>query len=179
MPHRPPIARELFATVPIALLGGVLHFAFEWSGGWPPLAVFAAVNESVWEHLKIAVWPAAGWALAEAAVLQGGGTAFWGARGIGLLAIPVLIAGVFYAYTAVLGHHVLAIDLVLFVAAIAAGQLLSAVLLRPAERSRPLRLAGCALLAVQLAAFASLTYAPPDVVLFDAPGPNAWTLSAG
>ncbi|SDG44654.1 hypothetical protein SAMN05216241_11327 [Limimonas halophila] len=178
MPDRPTVSRELLATVPIALVGGVLHFAFEWAGGWPPLAVFAAVNESVWEHLKIAFWPAAAWALGEAAVLRCGGAAFWGARGVGLFAIPLLIALVFYAYTAVLGHHVLGIDLALFVAAIAAGQTLSAALIGAARASRAVRVAGCALLVVQLAAFASLTYAPPDLVLFDAPSASAWTLSA-
>ena len=34
------------------LLGSGLHFAFVLLGSWAPLALVAAVNESIWEHLK-------------------------------------------------------------------------------------------------------------------------------
>lgn len=44
--------------IPVIILGGVLlHFCFDWSGRRRLLAVFAPVNESVWEHLKMAYWP--------------------------------------------------------------------------------------------------------------------------
>jgi hypothetical protein len=49
---------ELVGMVFIILLGSMLHFTFEWSGNQPIVGVFSAVNESVWEHLKIAFWPA-------------------------------------------------------------------------------------------------------------------------
>lgn len=42
-----------------------LHFAFERSGYWQPVAWLAADDESVWEHLKLASWPARLYALAE------------------------------------------------------------------------------------------------------------------
>ena len=42
---------ELAGIIFIVVLGSVLHFAFEWSGRWTPIAPIAAVNESVWEHL--------------------------------------------------------------------------------------------------------------------------------
>lgn len=41
----------------ISLSGSALHFVFEWLEEWPPVALIAAVNESVWEHLKLAFWP--------------------------------------------------------------------------------------------------------------------------
>ena len=49
---------ELLGIVFIIVLGGALHFVFDLSGEWPPLALIAAVNESVWEHLKLGFWPA-------------------------------------------------------------------------------------------------------------------------
>jgi hypothetical protein len=49
--------------VPIVLAGSALHFAFDWSGHWLPLALIAAVNESVWEPMKLAFWPAVTWAV--------------------------------------------------------------------------------------------------------------------
>jgi hypothetical protein len=45
---------EIIGIVFIVLAGGLLHFVFEWSGSWRPLAIIAAVNESTWEHLKLA-----------------------------------------------------------------------------------------------------------------------------
>jgi len=58
---------ELVGIAVISVLGSVLHFAFEWSGNSAPVGVFAAVNESVFEHLKLTYWPA----LVYAAVTYG------------------------------------------------------------------------------------------------------------
>jgi len=51
------LRRELAGAVFIILLGSMLHFTFELSGENPVVGVFSAVNESVWEHLKLAYWP--------------------------------------------------------------------------------------------------------------------------
>ena len=46
-----------------AFIGTLLHFAYEWSGFNPVFAVFGAVNESVWEHLKLLFFPMSVWIL--------------------------------------------------------------------------------------------------------------------
>ncbi|MFT3899363.1 MAG: DUF6512 family protein [Gordonia sp. (in: high G+C Gram-positive bacteria)] len=47
------------AAVPVIVIGGaLLHFLFEQSGRCAFVGVFAPVNESPWEHLKMAYWPA-------------------------------------------------------------------------------------------------------------------------
>jgi len=48
---------EIICVVAIILLGGPLHALFEQSGYWRPVALIAAVNESIWEHLKMFFWP--------------------------------------------------------------------------------------------------------------------------
>jgi len=48
---------ELAGIAVIFLAGSALHSAFDWTGHWRPIAWFAPVNESVWEHLKLAFWP--------------------------------------------------------------------------------------------------------------------------
>jgi hypothetical protein len=40
----------------IAIFGTSLHFFFELSNFWKPVVIIAAVNESTWEHLKMAFW---------------------------------------------------------------------------------------------------------------------------
>ena len=61
---------ELVGIIVISILGSVLHFVFEWSGNWAPVGVIAAVNESVWEHFKIAFWPALFYAHIRVPVFQ-------------------------------------------------------------------------------------------------------------
>ena len=47
------LSRFLF----ISVLGVLLHFTYEWSGDNPSVALFSAVNESTWEHLKLLFFP--------------------------------------------------------------------------------------------------------------------------
>ena len=48
---------EIAGVAVIIILGTTLHFWFEWTGYWRPMALIAAVNESTWEHFKMAFWP--------------------------------------------------------------------------------------------------------------------------
>lgn len=152
-------------TVPIFLAGSVLHFAYDWSGAWLPVALVAAVNESVWEHLKIAFWPAFLHGVLEWRLLRHDYPGFWLARGIGLLVTPLAIAGLFYGYTALLGRHMLTADIGTFLIGIAAGQwsCYRLLALRPGVAAS---LAGIVLTSVLVAAFACLTYFPLDLPLF-------------
>ena len=40
-----------------AIAGTLLHFAYEYSMENPLVAMFAPVNESTWEHMKLLFWP--------------------------------------------------------------------------------------------------------------------------
>lgn len=48
---------ETIGMVFIILLGSLFHFTFELSDFNPVVGAFSAVNESVWEHLKLGFWP--------------------------------------------------------------------------------------------------------------------------
>lgn len=48
---------ELGGIIFIVVLGSLLHFVYGLSGYWHPIGIIAAVNESVWEHLKLGFWP--------------------------------------------------------------------------------------------------------------------------
>lgn len=160
---------ELLGIVPIVLLGSAMHFAFAWSGGWRPLAIVAAVNESVWEHLKLAFWPAIVWALVVRRLAQPPVAAYWLAKALGLLAVPLTVVVLYYSYKALLDRNILALDIGIFLVAVAVGQLTAAVLLgslerRPAAWLHPL---GSVLLLVQVLAYSLFTYLPPPFVLFE------------
>ena len=47
---------EVSGVLFILAIGSALHFVFEWTGEFTLVAPFVPVNESVWEHLKMAFW---------------------------------------------------------------------------------------------------------------------------
>lgn len=169
---------DLLATIPIFLVGSALHFAYGWLGQWPPAALFAAVNESVWEHLKIAFWPALFWASVQLCLGRPRENGYWAARGFGLMTISLAIVAIFYGYTAILGNHLLLLDIATFAISILCGQAVSIVAL-PAVRRRPqVRILGLAALLVQVGAFSTFSYAPPHLVLFEDARNGLYGLSA-
>jgi len=46
---------EIWGMVFISAFGSLLHFAFNWLNRFWLAGAFSAVNESTWEHLKLAV----------------------------------------------------------------------------------------------------------------------------
>jgi hypothetical protein len=163
------VAFEAVGVMVITLLGSALHFAYAWSGqsGW--VAIFAAINESVWEHLKLAFWPAVLWSLVGALAIRGHVRNFWLGRVVAVTLPTVLIAGGYYGYTALLGHHLLLADLVLFGLSILVGQLAALTVYQLPNLGRgPARLA-LVVIAVGCLAFGSLSFFPPDLALFEDP----------
>jgi hypothetical protein len=158
---------ELAGVVPIVLAGSVLHFAFDWSGGWRPLALIAAVNESVWEHMKLAFWPALAWAALSTWFRRSACPGYWFAKAIGLLVVPVVISVLYYGYKAILGHNLLALDIGIFVVAILLGQLSTVLILRIALERGPARALGRLLMVLQIGAYSLFTYLPPALPLFE------------
>ena len=48
---------EIVGFIATGLFGTLLHFVYEWTGGNRVIAVFSAVNESTWEHMKLLFIP--------------------------------------------------------------------------------------------------------------------------
>jgi len=157
---------EITGFIFISLLGSLLHFAFEFFGEWPPLALIAAVNESVWEHLKLAFWPALVFALIEWPFFRGSVRNFWAGKTTGILAMPIVIVSVFYGYTALAGRNVLWADISLFILAVFVGQMISYRLLISRPLGSGIKISALILLALMVAAFSLLTFFPPHCPLF-------------
>ena len=158
---------ELAGIPVIAILGSVLHFVFEWSGQWDPVGVIAAVNESVWEHLKLAFWPALLYAVLEYPYLKGSTDNFMIAKAIGIYLMPVAIVAIFYSYTAIIGHEVLWIDILTFWVAVAIGQLISYRIMVARKLPDWLNKLGLALLFLLAIAFGVLAFHTPRLPIFE------------
>ncbi len=157
---------ELVGIAVISVLGSVLHFVFDWSGGWEPVGVIAAVNESVWEHFKIAFWPALFYAIFEYPFLRRSASNFMMAKAIGIYVMPVAIAVIFYSYTAVVGEEILVVDILIFFVAVALGQLASYRVLTMRRWPVWTGRLGLAMVIALAAAFGVFTFYPPHLPIF-------------
>ena len=158
---------EVFGIVFIFFLGSFLHSAFELSGYHKVVAMVAAVNESVWEHLKLGFWPAVFWALIEYPFLRKSN--FIAAKAVSFYVIPFSIVVLFYVYTTILGHDSPVLDILIFVIAIIVGQFASYKILESQNLLN--ETTGVALIAVILLAFTFVvfTFYPPHLSLFEDP----------
>jgi len=160
---------ESAGIVFIIVFGSILHFTFEWAGSQAIVGVFSAVNESVWEHLKLGFWPAIVFALIEYRYLKKLTDNFLFAKTVGVYLIPIIITILFYSYTAILGESILVIDILTFVIAVIIGQLVSYRLLT--WKSLPYNLNMISLIALILLglAFVLFTFYPPQLAMFQDP----------
>jgi len=167
---RPPKKLILYLEISgiffISFLGSALHFVFEWFGEWPPLALIAAVNESVWEHLKLAFWPGMMYALIIYPLLKSKTKNFWIAKTVGLYAMPIFIIVMFYSHLAIAGKSNLVYDITTFVLAVAVGQLLSYYLMIKDIFQRRFKIIAIVLLILITAVFCLFTFFPPKFPLF-------------
>ncbi|MGC8961223.1 MAG: DUF6512 family protein [Candidatus Bathyarchaeia archaeon] len=134
---------ELLGTLLIIILGSALHFTFELSYKNPAVGVFSAVNESVWEHLKLGFWPALIHAIIEYKILKRPASSFFPAKALGIYLMPLVIASSFYLYTAFLEEN-LVLDILIFIFAVIIGQSVSCKLLT--RNKKPMVYAGISLL---------------------------------
>ena len=157
---------ELGGIVFIVIVGSLLHFVFEWSGRAIPIAPIAAVNESVWEHLKLGFWPALVYAALEYSRFGKSTNNFFLAKTLGIYLIPISIVVLYYAYTAILGHGLLIVDIAIFIVAVIVGQLVSYKLLTANPLPKRLNRFAPIALVVLGVLFVLFTFYPPQIPLF-------------
>ena len=155
----------------VCIVGSTLHFAFELSEYWRPMALFAAVNESAWEHTKMYFWPGLFAALVQYTYTRDVANNYWLGKAAALALTPLLIWVTYFTYMSWVvssgGKASLPTMLSIMVFGISAGQATSWYLLtRP-----PLQLAGrryaTGAIATLTAIFATFSYFPPRAFLFE------------
>jgi hypothetical protein len=164
---------EMWGILFIVLLGALLHFTFDWSGGWKPLGIISAVNESVWEHLKLVFWPALFWTFIEYFFVRltrpDIRPNFLLAKAVGAWVMPAVIVLIFYTYNAFTEESILAVDLASFVFAIVVGQFISYRLWCFLNLSPVLNWLGVGMFIIGVLLFAIFTFYPPQVGIFQDP----------
>jgi hypothetical protein len=107
---------EISCTLFVIGFGSVLHFIYGWTNHSSIIGLFAPVNESVWEHLKLGFWSLMIFSIPEYFFIGKKVKNFFIAKWSGVLALEIVIIAVFYTYTTILRKHLLIIDIGSYVA---------------------------------------------------------------
>ena len=113
----------------ISVLGTISHFTYDIFNHNPIVGLFSAVNESTWEHIKIALTPTFLWSLIDG-YLFGINLNYFLAKFISLLTIIVLMPILFYGYKYLLKKDFFIFDIIIFYIVIIISQLSFYFLLR-------------------------------------------------
>ena len=147
----------------------VLHFAFDIFGPGALTILFGAVNESVWEHVKVFSAAYVGYALLELLWIRVGFRRYVAAKCVGLYALMGGIIAFHYGYTLFTGKAVTWADIVGSAVIVALAQFLS---YRLAQSDLPLQeyfAPAVFLLMLYYLMFFSFTIYPPKAELFRDP----------
>lgn len=157
---------EILGMFFISFLGSFLHFTFNLANKFWLVGMFSAVNESTWEHLKLAVIPAILWAVLESKVFRLKNHNFLPAKAIGIYLMPLLIVIFFYGYKAILGNHNLLMDIAIFFIAVIIGQVVSYKIMSCQEFSQRFDKLSFFFLVILLLVFIVFTFWPPKIFIF-------------
>ena len=158
------IAGFLFTSV----VGTLLHFLFEWTGENTVVGLFSAVNESIWEHMKLVYVPMFFFALIQKRFADDGN--FWCVKLMGMVTALALIPGLYYTYTGALGISADWFNIAIFFLAAGAAYYLENILFQRmiACPVKPAIAFGTLILIGVL--FGIFTFYPPHIPLFANPG---------
>ena len=106
---------HVLGTIFTIVFGSILHFVYEWSGFHPLFGLIGAVNESVWEHLKLLYWPFLISLILELWIYGKDIPGFFASKARGIVCGMLFIVFVYYTYTGVVGKNLLLVDGMLFV----------------------------------------------------------------
>jgi hypothetical protein len=160
------LAVEIVGTIFIIFVGSALHFTYALSGNNPVVGSFSAVNESVWEHLKLVFFPSLFWILITLFLLRNTVNNFFFAKAVGAYAMVIFIPAIFYSYTAFTGTSIFAIDIFSFLVAVMIGQYVSYRLFKYRELGRLASVIAVAAMIVMALFFVVFTFYPPHLHIF-------------
>lgn len=163
-----------------SILGTILHFLFKWTGYSLIIAPFAAVNESTWEHMKLAFFPMFIFAIIQSRYFAKTNARFWRIKLIGTIIALVLIPSTFYTLGGCFGAYPGWVNIVLFFIALSIAYLVEGIMLRSQRTSEKpfLTTFSIIILIIIGIAFAIFTFHTPKIPLFLDPVSGKYGLKA-
>lgn len=167
-------AWQIIGFIFTGIAGVILHFLFDWTNQSIIAAPFSAVNESIWEHIKLLFFPMLVFALVENRFIVKDYKSFLCVKLIGIVLGIVLIPVLYYTINGIFGSTPEWINIAIFYIAAAITYFTETWLIKQnmvdckSPRTSLLILVLIALL------FAVLTFIPPHISLFKDPITNTY-----
>jgi len=158
----------IISIIVISLIGTMGHFLYDFSNHNKIVGIFAAVNESTWEHIKIALAPTFLWSVLDGYVF-GSSPNYFFAKFISLLSIIVIIPLIFYLYKFLFKKTVLFVDVLIFYVSIIISQVLFRYILGLNQLDYFYNYLGCIGVFIIFGAYLLLTLLPLKNFIFKDP----------
>ena len=113
---------QIFSVIFTFILGTLLHFTYKLSGENYIIALFSAVNESIWEHLKLLYFPMLLTLIIGYFYMGKNVPNFLCSKTIGIIIATLFTVIFFYTYSGILGKNIAFIDISLFFMATILGE---------------------------------------------------------
>lgn len=170
----PPFVRWLLTGIPILFIIAVpLHFLYDWTMENKVVGLFAPVNESLWEHLKLAFFPILIWYIAGYYRFGRSQKRDWPKYVLSCAAAEIgcflFIPAFFYTYTGAFGIESLILDIFSLLLALLFSFLPAIHIWKFAKTNTAAGILALALLVLMCGAFFCFTYFPPHIPLFADP----------
>ena len=161
------IKAQLIVILFSLILGTLLHFTYEWSGENAFVGSFSAVNESVWEHLKLVFFPMLIAAIIEYFFVKDVSKNYVEAKTIGIFTTISFIIVAFFTYSGIIGTSLIVIDILIFILSLILGEYVAYRLMKRKDESTvATEVLAIIILTLLFIFFIIFTYLPPEVNLF-------------
>lgn len=119
----------VISVVIISIVGTLSHFLYDISNHNKIIGLFCAVNESTWEHVKIALTPTFLWGLVDG-FINGSNPNYFLAKFVSLFIIILLMPALYYGHKAISKKEIFILDIISFYIVIITSQYLFYILLK-------------------------------------------------
>ena len=160
-----PLLLEFLGFVFTGVAGTLLHFVFDWSNGNIVTSLFSAVNESIWEHMKLLYFPMVIFALYESRYFKNQFN-FWCAKAVGIASGVMIIPVIYYSYTGALGIKCDWFNITIFFIATAFVYYLETMILKNNRRCFISPTVSKVFILILGVLFVIFTFLPPRIPLF-------------
>ena len=158
---------QIFSAIFGIVLGTLLHFTFEWFGNNAFVGAFSSINESTWEHLKLAFYPMLITTIIGTFIFKDSYPNFLCAKTLGIITAIGFITSFFYTYTGIIGRNIAIIDISSFIIAVILGEYVSYRLIISKYKCK--HTFSIITLLILAFCFIYFTYNPPKIALFQDP----------
>lgn len=163
---------QIVSSILVCILGTLLHFTYKFLGENNFVALFSAVNESVWEHLKLLYFPMLLTTIIGYFYIGKNVPNFLCSKLLGIITSILFIIIFFYTYTGIIGKNIAFIDIASFFVAVILGEYLGYKLM--ASNFKCNNIIAIIILTIILMCFVVFTYHTPKIEIFKDPVTNQY-----